>query len=133
MVSNRANAGRWPTKALASTFANYMLAIMARVTLAAFAAYLLFNVFALYKYGGAGAEAGASKAELLPASQPTNQPAGNSFICVADVGFASQLLHFINYASCSLARMRSRMDGHGRANAPVIQSSSHPQASSFAA
>lgn len=34
------------------------LAIMERVTLAAFAAYLLFNVFALYKYGGAAEEAG---------------------------------------------------------------------------
>lgn len=102
MLSSRANAGRRPTTALASTFANYMLAIMARVTLAALAAYLLFNVFALYKYGGAGAEAeaGASEAELqltnqavsqpgsLPAIQLSSHPAGNSFICVADIGFA---------------------------------------------
>lgn len=39
------------------------LAIMERVTLAAFAAYLLFNVFALYKYGGAAEEAGEGDRE----------------------------------------------------------------------
>lgn len=39
------------------------LAIMERVTLAAFAAYLLFNVFALYKYGGVAEEAGEGDRE----------------------------------------------------------------------
>lgn len=39
------------------------LAIMERVTLAAFSAYLLFNVFALYKYGGDAEGAGEGDRE----------------------------------------------------------------------
>ncbi|KAM8707715.1 hypothetical protein ACLKA7_014793 [Drosophila subpalustris] len=89
----------------------HQLAITERVTLAAYAAYLLFNVFALYKYGGAKPGVGAGAGDGATDANYYSQSAIASFVLPLRLGLASPFLHFINYANCSVSDSAKTADG----------------------